>query len=86
MIHLQALTNSQKKQIEKVEPELLMAQQLTQTLNQQIAVLNNQLQRTQTDLKQADDKIEILRHEKLFLVQEKSQLEGALKHLKEIRV
>lgn len=33
------------------------------------------------DLRQAEDKIEALRQEKLFLSQEKAQMEGALKQL-----
>ena len=85
-IQLQALESSQKQQLEKIAPELLTSQHLHNQLNQQIAVLNNQLQRAKTDLVQAEDKIENLRHEKMFLVQEKSQLEGMLKNLTEMRV
>ncbi len=42
----------------------------------EIAVLTDQVKGLQTALRQSEDKVETLRHEKLFLSQEKSQLKG----------
>jgi len=70
-----------QKQLDKVEQVLLTERQLTQSLHQQVAVLREQAQHAQADLCQHEDKIEALRHEKMFLVQEKAQLEGAFKQL-----
>jgi chromosome segregation ATPase len=81
LAQLQAHELSYEKQREETCQALLTERQLTQSLHQQIAVFNEQLQRTQKDLHQAEDKVESLRHEKMFLVQEKGQLEGALKQL-----
>jgi len=80
-IKLEAHTGLQQKQIEKLETELLTTQQLSQSLNQQIAVYADQLKRAEMELTQAHDKIEALRHEKLFLTQEKGQADGALRQL-----
>ena len=41
-----------------------------------------QCQQLTKALQQAEDKIETLRHEKLFLAQEKSELMGSLKQLR----
>lgn len=80
-ILLEAREDLQQKQLQKLEAELLTAQQLSQSFGQQIAVYTNQLQRTKMELTQANDKIEALRHEKLFLTHEKGQSDGALKLL-----
>jgi predicted nucleic acid-binding Zn-ribbon protein len=53
-------------------------------LQQKMAVITDQLQRAQNDLGQANDKIEALRQEKQFLVQEKSQIDGTLKQLQRV--
>jgi phage shock protein A len=50
-------------------------------LQQQMAVFAEQLQCARSNLRQAEDKIEALRQEKLFLSQEKAQMGGVLKHL-----
>jgi hypothetical protein len=81
MIQLQLTEKNQQQQIEKIQQELLIEHQSAQTLNQQAAVLANNLQRAQKDLSQAEDKIAILRQEKMFLVQEKAQLDGAFKQM-----
>lgn len=78
-IQLQTNVDHQQKQLEKGEQNLVDEQHLTQSLQQEVTVLTEQLTRAHADLKQADNKIEILREEKLFLVQEKANLEGALK-------
>jgi chromosome segregation ATPase len=81
LIQLQAHELSWEKYREETNQALLTERQLTQSLSQQAAVLTDQLQRAQKDLQKAEDKIETLRHEKMFLVQEKGQLDGALKQL-----
>lgn len=81
VIQLQLTEKNQQQQIEKTQQELLIEHQSAQTFNQQVAVLTDNLQRAQKDLSQAEDKIAILRQEKMFLVQEKSELNGALKQL-----
>ncbi len=43
-------------------------------------ILSDQYDRLQKTLLDAEDKIQILRDEKLFIVQEKFHLEGQLKH------
>jgi chromosome segregation ATPase len=47
----------------------------------QIAILNEHRNRLQNELSAAEDKIELLRQEKLFLSQEKAELHGYLKQL-----
>lgn len=49
----------------------------------QTAILADQRDRLQKYLSEADNKIETLRHEKLFLTQEKSQLDGYLEQLQQ---
>lgn len=53
-------------------------QELTRknALEIEVAVLTDQVKGLQTALRQNEDKVETLRHEKLFLSQEKSQLKG----------
>jgi chromosome segregation ATPase len=77
----EAHANLQQKQIEKLNSELLVAQQLTQSFSHKIAVYIDQLQRAKTESEQANDKIETLRQEKLFLSQEKAHAEGILRQL-----
>lgn len=55
-------------------------------LEKQVAILTDQHHRLQKNLADAEDKIEMLRDEKLFLLQEKAQLECHLKHLKGISI
>ena len=76
---LQIRHQYQQTQADKHEQALVNERNLTQSLQQQVAVLTEQVQRAQADLQQAQDKIEALREEKQFLVQEKASLEGALK-------
>ena len=71
----------QKKQSEKNERDLLIERDLHSQLQQRVVIFTEQHQRAQSDLQRADDKIETLRQEKLFLAQEKAQIEGALKQL-----
>ena len=55
-------------------------------LEKQVIILSEQEQQLSTSLRQAKDKIETLRHDKLFLVQEKSELIGALKQMEKAPV
>ena len=50
-------------------------------LEKQVAVLTEKSKALEKDLQAAEDKVEALRQEKLFLTQEKAELQGALKHL-----
>lgn len=81
IIQLQLTEKNQQQQIEKTQQELSIERQSAQKLNQQVAVLADNLQRAKKDLSQAEDKIAILRQEKMFLVQEKAQLDGAFKQM-----
>ena len=53
-------------------------------LEKKTAILFDQNERLQKDLAQTQDKVETLRQEKLFLIQEKSQLEGYLNKTKHL--
>lgn len=52
-------------------------------LEKQTATLIEKCQQLTHALRQSDDKIEALQHEKLFLVQEKAELTGVLKQLQQ---
>lgn len=71
----------QKNQAEKNERQLSEERSAHNQLQQKMAVLAEQYQRALNDLRQAEDKIETLRQEKLFISQEKAQIDGALKQL-----
>lgn len=62
---------------EKLENKIALIHEL----EKQIAIQTDQLQRLQHNLTQAEDKIETLRHDNLFLAQEKSTLEGVIKSI-----
>lgn len=85
VIQLQLTEKNQQRQLEKNQQELLAEHNLSQSLNQQVALLTDKLQKAQEDLTKNKDKVSTLRQEKMFLVQEKSQLEGALKQLQIIK-
>jgi hypothetical protein len=80
-MQLTAEADLQKKYAEKNECDLLAERNLHSQLQQRALILTEQLQRAQSDLQRAEDKIETLRQDKLFLAQEKAQIEGALKQL-----
>jgi len=50
-------------------------------MEKQIAVLTEKHNNTQKSLHHSEEQLEKLRHEKLFLIQEKSELVGNLKRL-----
>jgi chromosome segregation ATPase len=85
LIQLTAQVNFQQNQAEKNEQDLSKERHAHNQLQQKMAVLAEQLQRAQDDLHQAEDKIEVLRQEKLFLSQEKAQMDGALKQLQKTK-
>lgn len=84
LIQLTAQVSLQEKQIEKTEWDLLAERHGHNQLQQKMAVITDQLQRAQNDLGQANDKIEVLRREKQFLVQEKAQMDGTLRQLQKV--
>lgn len=81
LIQLQERQKAREKDLAEAKESFVKEQQLTQSLSQQVAVLSERSQRIQNDLDQAEDKINKLRDEKMFLVQEKAQLDGAFKQL-----
>lgn len=81
LLQITAELNLQTNKMEKTAKELLDEQYAHNQLQQKMAVTSAQYQQALSKLQQAEDKIEALRQEKLFLVQEKSQMEGALQQL-----
>lgn len=71
-----------KKMIQAMESKASKDVAQLHELEKKIAVLADQNERLQQDLAQTQDKVETLQQEKLFLVQEKSQMEGYLKQIK----
>jgi chromosome segregation ATPase len=55
-------------------------------LEKQIALLTEKINNIQSNLKKSEEKIETLRHEKMFLVQEKSELQGYFKKLGSLKI
>ena len=55
-------------------------------LEKQVALLTEKTNNLQIDLKKSEEKIETLRHEKMFLVQEKSELQGYLKKVGTLKI
>lgn len=80
-IQLQTENNIHQKQIDKITAESLETKALMQSQQEQIAVKTDQLKNAQLSLQHTENKVEQLRNEKLFLAQEKSNFEGALKQL-----
>jgi len=80
-LQLKIQTGFEKQQAEKNERDLLVERDTRSRLQQQVSILTEQLQVAQKEIQNAEDKIERLRQEKLFIVQEKAQTEGALKLL-----
>jgi chromosome segregation ATPase len=81
LIQSLAQQEASQKHTEQMARTLSKEQHLAQLLNQQVAVFTSKLQSAQEDLSLAEDKIATLRQEKMFLVQEKAQWEGAYKQL-----
>ncbi len=84
-IQLTAETDLQKKQAEQNERDLLIERNLHSQLQQRVVIFTEQFQQAKNDLQRAEDKIETLRQDKLFLAQEKAQIEGVLKQLQKNR-
>lgn len=84
LIQSTAQINIQQKQTERTEQDLLAERHAHNHLQQKMAVITDQLQHAQNDLRQANDKIESLRQEKLFLAKEKDQMDGTLRQLQKV--
>ncbi len=72
---------SYSKTIHINESEILNKNKLISEMEKQIAVLTEKHNNTQKSLHHSEEQLEKLRHEKLFLIQEKSELVGNLKRL-----
>lgn len=72
-----------QQQISLLQNNLLNKTQQLSEIEKQLAVLTDQCDKLQKTLSHSDDKIELLRQEKLFLIQEKSDLMGQLKYFHE---
>lgn len=68
-------------QKEGISKELITERKLNQSLSQQVTILNEKLERFQSDFSKAEDQIKTLNYEKIFLIQEKSELTGFIKQL-----
>ncbi|MCD8500057.1 MAG: hypothetical protein LRY43_03135, partial [Gammaproteobacteria bacterium] len=78
------LTEYRKTSVQKIqlyENDLLVKNSAAIELEKQIAVLTEKKKKLEHDLHDAQDKVTALRQEKLFLAQEKAELQGALKQL-----
>lgn len=73
------------KIIDVRDHELLEKNALMLEMGKQIAILTDKVNTLQKNLRAAEDKIENLRHEKLFLAQEKAELQGHLKQLSSVK-
>lgn len=80
-IILKEQANQNQRQLERYKNELSDKNNQLLAAEKQIAVLHDQCHRLQQNLSNSEDKIEALRHEKLFLIQEKVQIENHLKQL-----
>lgn len=74
-----------QQQLQTYQNELHNKNQQVIEFEKQAAVLTDYRDRLQKELSLAEDKIEFLRQEKLFLSQEKIQLETSLKHIEKLK-
>lgn len=81
LVEIQTQKESLEIQTKKIIAELTNAQELIQSLNQKTAILTEKLTQAEQNKQEAIDQIQTLQHEKIFLIQEKSHLEGVLKQL-----
>lgn len=78
------LTEYRQTSVQKIqlyEKDLLEKNTVVIELEKQVAVLMEKTKKLEHDLQDAQDKVTVLRQEKLFLAQEKAELQGALKQL-----
>jgi chromosome segregation ATPase len=78
---LQERCDQQQKIIPALEQELIDNKNHMLAMEKEIAIMADQKSNMQKAVAQLEDKIETLRHEKMFLIQEKSELQGHLKQL-----
>lgn len=69
------------QKIQRYESDLTAKNALIIDLEKQGALLTEKSKTIEKVLQEAEDKIEVLRQEKLFLVQEKAELQGALRQI-----
>lgn len=75
----------QQKNLQSQDRDLAERANAISQLEKQLAILSDQVNRLEKSRAQAEDKIETLRQEKLFLTQEKAELQGCLKQLETIK-
>ena len=80
----QERSEQQQYQLEQLTQDNKQKEQQLLEYHTRIAVQSEQIQKLSFALQQAEDKVETLRHEKLFLMQEKSEAIGRLKQLETI--
>lgn len=78
---LQERCDQQQKIIPALEKELIDNKNHMLAMEKELAILADQKSNIQKTLGLLENKIETLRHEKIFLIQEKSELQGHLKLL-----
>jgi chromosome segregation ATPase len=78
---LQERCDQQQKITLDLEQVLIDNKSHMLAMERELAILADQKASMQKTLAQMEDKIETLRHEKIFLIQEKSELQGYLKQL-----
>jgi chromosome segregation ATPase len=75
----------QQKNLQSQDRDLAERTNMISQLEKQLAILSDQVNRLEKHRAQAEDKIEALRQEKLFLTQEKAELQGCLRQLETIK-
>lgn len=76
--------SEKNKKIEKLTQILEQKEQKLIEIYSQLAALNQKTQELTLKVSTADDTIERLRHEKLFLAQEKSEVVGQIRQLEKM--
>jgi len=81
---LQERCDQQQKIIPDLEQKLMDNKNHMLAMERELAILADQKSNMQKTIAQMEDKIENLRHEKILLVQEKSELQGHFKQLERV--
>lgn len=82
---LQERNEQGEKQIQIYKKELADKDSIILKLEKEVSILSDRNNQLQGALSNAEDKIETLRQEKLFLTQEKSELQGYIKQWETVR-
>lgn len=80
----QERSEQQQYRLEQLTQDNQQKEQQCLEYHTRFAVQSEQVQKFSHALQQAEDKIDTLRHEKLFLAQEKAELEGQVKQLEKL--